>query len=219
MDLLGRRRSAMVGADKLFGYIADGLALFLDGINKGGTDGNWTDLVAGHVFTNYGATALADGWSFDGDAYMLNATFERLLAADGSQLEIVFEAQNTNCILFVQQGSPTGRSLAAGITSRGDSLVTSIKATGIPLAYNGEKQASIGSTLASSYLEGSPAEPGGNSTYYSYNGVNSSIGRRNQNSDYRPFVGIIRAIRLYNRSLTAEEVAHNYAIDAKRFNL
>jgi len=43
-------------------------------------------------------------------------------------------------------------------------------------------------------------------------------GRTNGGFDYA-FKGRVYNARVYNRALTAEEVAHNYAIDKARFNL
>jgi len=54
-----------------------------------------------------------------------------------------------------------------------------------------------------------------------YFGVGSSTGvvlGRSGSGNY-PFGGDIYAIRLYSRALTAEEIAHNYAVDKERFNL
>ena len=47
-------------------YIQDGLVLHLDGINKGGVDNQWTDLINGVDFPNHAATELENGWQFDG---------------------------------------------------------------------------------------------------------------------------------------------------------
>lgn len=51
-------------------YVQDGLVFHLDGINKGNNDDAWTDLVGDVDFPNHGATALENGWQFDGDDYL-----------------------------------------------------------------------------------------------------------------------------------------------------
>ena len=45
------------------------------------------------------------------------------------------------------------------------------------------------------------------------------IGNRATTSDSRNWQGVLNAIRMYSRALTADEIAHNYAIDKARFNL
>ena len=84
-------------------------------------------------------------------------------------------------------------------------------------------------------VAGRTGSSGNDSIYYSYNGkpyeymkAYQSIGISNNNGtcsvlayykdSYRT-AGEINCIRVYNRKLTDEEVAHNYAIDKARFNI
>lgn len=45
------------------------------------------------------------------------------------------------------------------------------------------------------------------------------VGATNSSSAAYPYAGKIHAIRIYNRLLTAEEIANNYAVDVARFSL
>ena len=50
-----------------------GLVFWLDGIYKGNSSGNQTDLIGGHVFTNTGAVSNDNHWYF-GNTYNTTAT-------------------------------------------------------------------------------------------------------------------------------------------------
>jgi hypothetical protein len=67
------------------------------------------------------------------------------------------------------------------------------------------------------YSNGAVGTP---STYKGTFGVTgiSGVCAINPRADY-PFVGEVCALRLYSRALTADEIAHNYAVDKERFNL
>lgn len=56
--LLHRRLMQQQGGGLINGYVADGLMLYLDGIDKGGTSGVWTDLIGGEVFTPNGGVVF-----------------------------------------------------------------------------------------------------------------------------------------------------------------
>jgi hypothetical protein len=51
------------------------------------------------------------------------------------------------------------------------------------------------------------------------NGTGSLVGRLISNTAPDNATGELYCVRLYSRALTADEIAHNYAIDKKRFNL
>lgn len=74
------------------------------------------------------------------------------------------------------------------------------------------------STVSAAYANGVSRTKG--STTHSMRAVNTkmTVGATADIGEY-PFTGKIHAIRIYNRVLTATEIAHNYAVDVERFEL
>ena len=77
-------------------------------------------------------------------------------------------------------------------------------------------------SISFAFEQGKPISNAANGTFYGYKdtGYNNTyygdyvfIGRETNH------VGKYRNIRIYSRALTADEIAHNYAIDKARFNL
>lgn len=198
-------------------YIQDGLVAMWDGIENAGWgvhDENattWKDLTGnehtatltdkGHFETNYldkvvdGAGAVAEmfSWSF---------------------VEIVFSATTgtrNSLILFANSGT-TGKIIwAAGYLGQTYGKAFPIASLSSTMYYATE----IGSVNNSYYngLEventGSVQAWGGRSKIY--------IGGRDDNANSDP--GKYYSLRFYNRVLSPEEIAYNYSIDNKRFNL
>ena len=87
-------------------------------------------------------------------------------------------------------------------------------------SYSGHHNTWISISFA--FEQGKPISNAVNGTFYDYMnmGYNNTyygdyvfIGRTDRH------VGKYRSIRIYSRALTADEIAHNYAIDKARFNL
>lgn len=225
MDLITRR--ALMMAQRVEPepqYVTDGIILWLDGINKGGTDGNWTDLVNGHVFTNRGCTVLSDGFSFDGvDDDMMNSTFNTVTTPMDNTIEVVVSAVDaTGVHAIFCAGAPAGnkntKRFYVAITTQLVCLATTSSYPTISTPTPAAVHSIVSCPDGGLYINGVAATPAANG-YYNFQGASNRIG-----SGYYPttvrhrFKGTIHAIRIYNRSLTAEEVAHNYALDLQRFN-
>ena len=85
--------------------------------------------------------------------------------------------------------------------------------------YGGESSSDLNSQIV--YANGNDnGTQNGNNDSWGGNSVkrNCMASVYNGSTNY-PFYGIFHAIRLYNRTLTAAEVAANYAVDVQRFNL
>lgn len=214
-------------------YIASGLAFQLDGLEQGGTDGVWTDLAGGVVWTPYGATKSPDGWYFDGSSYMLpdsmdtydpaNSTVEVCIDSEVSQATyfLFVDASASTVFCYVYSYSNYSSYVTKGLSTTGYGAfgiqpVSSDWGYGKRIvSYNG----SPGNTANAGYLNGVGYKAGSLSYSASQNAV---IGKRigsTPTSDEFPFTGKIHSIRIYNRRLTSEEMLHNQVIDNIRFNM
>ena len=60
------QRRMMMSAKQGPEYVQSGLVFWLDGLNKGSSDGSeWIDRIGGVVFENVGATPIRNGYSFE----------------------------------------------------------------------------------------------------------------------------------------------------------
>ena len=212
-------------------YIASGLAFQLDGLEQGGTDGVWTDLAGGVVWTPYGATKSLDGWYFDGSSYMLpdsmdtydpaNSTVEVCIDSEVSQDSyfIFVDAGVSTVFCYVYSYNNYSWYLTKGISTSGYgafflSPISSNWGYGKRIvSYNGAPQ----NTANSGYLNGVGYKS--SSSSYSADGV-AIIGCRVKNGEKKMyFTGKIHSIRIYNRRLTSEEMLSNQRIDNIRFNM
>lgn len=200
------------------GYVQEGLILHLDGINKGGNAGAWTDLVGGKVFSNSGGIEGANHWQLSNGAYLYNSDFvtpsyqtgtiELCLEYDNANaLQVVYSTNTSNGIVYFSRkifafggeagyiSDGSGTSIRIPIANK--SIVSIVKGRGM---YNGQESTAtaVQFTLPHS------------STY-------NVIGKSERKG--LPFSGKIYAIRLYDRQLTAEEQMQNFDTDNKRFNL
>ena len=219
MDALLRRRMMMQGGGKPVpapDYVQSGLVLHLDAKQVGDTAGAWKSLVGDHVFTNYGAVFNDGHVDFDGvDDYMKNTSFSPPASGTGT-IEIVYEADSghyktTQMVLFAGK---TNAGLCYYLSGAGN-IYWSIGATSRRLYATTQAKASVSVSNARA-LENNVAMTYGSTNYLGGRDSNNYLGKRSSGNF---FCGKIYAIRIYNRQLTADEVAQNYAIDVLRFNL
>ena len=219
-------------------YVQDGLVACWDGYENGGryqhetSSTEWVDVVGGRVLT------LTDGESFDGCEVTLVAgahyTEDALFDAPG---DVTIEVNGrpvspTSPHNMVIVGIPNFAELSWDARNGGMSIkrVDSAGAT-----QNHYISYDSGYSSASAI-----ANSGVSQTYTALIGVNSSAVYVNgqsraqtngldwkgnaRSSDFRLQVGspssgeVIRSIRIYNRKLTADEIAANHAVDVKRFD-
>lgn len=209
-----RRRMLM----KYSYYIQNGLVFWLDGINKGGHSGAWTDLVGGIVLTNNGCVFTTDGVIFDGASYLENDIDGPIgLVSQGATIEVCFEPEsgggNYQCIITQSTGDSVGFLSIGGsiLVSTGDGKIYRERLVpGNKYTISGNQSKMILNGIESV----NPIESGGN--------VNPSIKRISVgcwNPGYYQLVGTLHSIRIYNRQLTEAEMLSNQRIDNERFNL
>lgn len=195
-------------------YVQSGLVLHLDAKLPGNTSGQWKDLKAGVVFTNYGATFNKDHVYFDGvDDYLTNTTFSAPTSNNGT-IEVVIDDETFGTKLSLVFMCKTNGGLGFGKNASKHilwSCGTSTKAK--PVATLAKASFSISNV--GKYQNGVTLSTSGTDYWGSRNSTNW-IGRR---STGHYFKGKIYSIRMYNRQLTQAEVLQNLAVDNLRFNL
>ena len=209
--LLNRRR--YMGSKKGYdenSYIQDGLVFQLDGINKGTTDGTWTDLKGGLVFTNYGAVEDANGFTFANNAYMrITSSFS---PNENYTIESSFYCTTKGVV--ISSGNSTKYNLFMYL-SDGLFLQRANKYK-YDITMNANSIVSVNDSLG--YINGRIAQRLSQSDYWESDGTNIGCSYYGS-SPRRWFSGKIYAIRVYNRKLTSEELLYNQKVDNVRFNL
>ena len=209
-------------------YVQAGLVVQWDGINNAGTgvhDSNtsiWKDLKG-----NLDLTLTANGGWTNGNALVANGISARCATAapEYKTIEVVFKRSSIDGrALF--SGGAINQFVVFDNAGGGSNDVYFAGVSGTPmhrLVFNASEicfaSAQYDDTGATSELymdsESVTTSPKYN-TWYASEGV--SVGGR-YHSSYGAYAwyGEVYAIRLYNRRLTAYEMAHNYRVDCKRF--
>lgn len=204
-------------------YIQDGLVFQLDGIHKGPTANAWTDLVGGKVFTNTGCTPLVKGWQITNTTSTYNSLRNNDTLAFGSgsyathTIEIVYNTSLTRGqILFLPK---TANSIIFCIASNKYFYLrssTSQKLYATPNQSSPSGLHTVSLNINGGLIDGTTSLSQVSNTDYFGVGSWNGIGARSTNATYS-FDGIIYAIRVYNRLLSAEEMQHNQKKDIRRF--
>lgn len=197
-------------------YVQSGLVLHLDAKLPGNTSGQWKDLKAGVVFTNYGAVFNKDHVYFNGtSSYLSNTTFNTPTTADGT-IEVVYDADrynSGNSVELIYMPKSTSASLAFGLVNTSKTYIWGVKTS--RNKYTTFKNGSVSISLARALHNGVAMTKNG-SDYWASPNTTTYIGKRSTGNYFK---GKIYSIRIYNRQLTQEEVLQNLAVDNIRFNL
>ncbi|MBQ8114374.1 MAG: hypothetical protein IJ146_14325 [Kiritimatiellae bacterium] len=228
-------------------YVADGLVMHLDGIRNVGVDkphdwssSQWVDLKGGNVasFQHDDADAStwqADGYWFGGRSF---AQFANALSGivDTVTVEIVCDT-TTNALekLRVDSG---GTVTWPNMVGTGDSDVLNVyydigraqlkfkNANGGTCALSGVWQGHYATAIRNgnmNYIMQGTSLAGAASASTDKGGIGGDVVRIGSGGatlnlrQQRWFVGTIKAVRIYNRVLTDEELEQNRAIDEARF--
>ena len=213
-------------------YVQDGLVAQWDGIDNAIVNGNrthnasatvWKDLIG-----NLDLTLTADGsWSANGNALVANGIAAKCATAapDYKTIEVVYKmTNNVGSILFSGGGSmkfvvfdkinnASNYVGFAGVKPY-DRYAHAFNASEI--CFASAQYSDSGST--SGLYENAERMATGTKPDSWTAGEGISVGGR-YHSSYGAYAwsGEVYAIRLYNRRLTAYEMAHNYRVDCKRF--
>ena len=221
-------------------YVQNGLIAMWDGIENAGWgvhDGvatEWVDLVGGADFT------LTENGSFDESSFVCNglsAKGDGISLGLGYTIECVtyaYEERGYRCVFnldrirmrksfvfYKDHCYLTGGGCMFGAPPVSVGAHSWSAVVGEPLLPSGNylrmfTSYFIDGQMSDEHQTGNWAGTWKSTDYSDF----ASIGCLNLNgSDVYPFAERIHSIRVYNRSLTPNEVAENYAIDKARFNL
>ena len=221
-------------------YVTSGLIHRWDAIDNTGSghDGEaavWKDLVGDYDLTLYGNVVWGDSYAaFDGvNTTYMKSDINKIEAPQGKTVEVVFEASRTDTctvaqlcydqeqvsdaygkIIIFSDNTVAVRGKAGNTYSTGESAVTDVRH--IAGVYTDVPD------IAAVYVNGVPAEVSSR-THSLQNTISrmvigGSLAGDNAILSYC-LLGNVYAIRIYDRNLTAEEIAQNYAVDQERFGL
>lgn len=213
-------------------YVNDGLIAMWDGIENAGWgthDPNatvWKDLVGGISLTNEGATVLPDGFDVS----------TGVLAKGGTAPFPVGESNGSNKSLEIVTSSLKGLEVTVispaddasmGFAKRAyhnsfypycfaSSRNSYCDPNNSGLAYRHFSIAYTTFNTGTAVIDGRSSYSLSSGSRRGYSGAKLCVG-----SVYGATPGnfTVHVIRLYSRALSADEIAHNYAIDKERFNL
>lgn len=205
-------------------YIQDGLIAMYDGVENAGWgkhDANattWKDLVGGNDFE---ATAILNEWTKDSAVFKGGCgKSQPWNLTNVLTLDVVGKSEQTSFFAFALDGSRHRMFCILPTNNRGFQF-----ANNAPSMFRDwySKRWSVTATWSAI---GATSQ---NAQFYNgeYAGINSGTSSwlvqdsailGYTKAEYA-YLGEICCIRAYNRALTAEEIAHNYAVDKERFGL
>ena len=221
--------SKTINVDKrYFGYIQDGLILGLDGINKGNTYGVWTDYVSGVNFTGKGIQ-MHNGFQFDGSTnYGLKSSVTYNLVPSQITIEACFSSIESYWGFIVNIGRGDSMQLSYHLNA---SLILPyhhmIYHNGIDTYCWNPNFSLLQKTTISFSNSGGCGQCGNfvfSKTQYTDGGITGDRDRyirlcyRDASSSAKSVIKL-HAVRIYNRTLTKDEMIHNQQVDNSRFIL
>lgn len=207
-------------------YVTDGLVAMWDGVWNAGPgvhDPNattWVDLIDGRILTfTEGITIDSDaiGFSLKESAYSSNNIGLTTSNVIHGEICIDIPSPNTNN-QYAQFASSNSRVFANAYDFRGGiSLANAVAGHG---AWPSGKH-TMSAHWPSNTLHIDSIQRDAVSTMdgWGVRSKNTIIGDVIRDGQNRGFNGRLHSIRIYNRQLTAAEIAANYAVDKARFNL
>ena len=221
-------------------YVSSGLVSMFDGMNRGGTAGEWADVkdntrkltltncteASDHVEFN-GTTSKAEAAS--GVGVNVEDTIGTIECVSEQPTQATDNATYPFCNMYVSGKRLIAVSIRNSATFGKNLGITQWLGSSDPAPTLGwalgdidYTKAYISMSVDRAYINGvslqrSTSSPGivvhSNTTMQMFGYIAANTG----NQSYR--AGKMYCLRIYNRKLTSEEVAQNYKIDQKRFNL
>lgn len=223
-ELLQRRRELITQQEitPAPSYIQDGLIFHMDGADADYTNNTWTDKIGGLVFKLHGVSKnnnKPNGVYLGTKNQYASCSSSLYAPATTCTIEVVADAEDTPGAVF----SNTNSSGLIGFYFISGYLYHYWGSSGLPkwpVATSGLHTTSV----CQSYCYQDLQQYTSNSTsYFLCDSQGLLIGRRDlrsaTNAIRNPFTGTIYQIRIYNRKLTAEEIAYNQSIDISKYNI
>lgn len=224
MSWLRRRMMANVGGGEQYdadSYIQNGLVFQLDGIDKGNDATKWIDRKNGYYFPlsdSAIATIQHDGVYLTGAGYLnMNERWIGTPTWRNGTIEVScdFFYNNAARVVFI---SAIYKGLSFGFLNNVN-VIMAVQDSGVPTwstpNNTNHRVWSCNNNVAVADIINPMTKNGTNAFTEQF--TVPHIGGRSSNSNY--YQGLVRAIRIYNRQLTLEEMQFNQRIDNVRFQL
>ena len=231
MNSLRRHMMMQQAGGGLPDYIQDGLVLWLDGIEKGNNAGTWTDLASGNIFTYNDVNhciELKNGVQFDGQGWASCPNDNISYNYRDHTIEVVCRSIAYGSIINELPIFTTGRSgQICAMFSIEDSFKKAYYASNTwTSTYNLGTVHIEPIDLKSAQMNYSRALLNGHRTTEMIGASvisqtikpDAYIARYFGGSWDGKYNGIIHSLRVYNRTLSFEEMEYNSDIDNRRFN-
>lgn len=225
-DLVGRQFYVNQGTGEFVvgWYVDDGLIFHMDGADRGGVSGQWTDKVNGYTFeipeavteTQLGVVFPSNSTQhirYDGDVFptIVDDAYKTITTEYCYSEVSAGYGQN----IFILQSVGTEKPCAHVSDSVCVYANTSHNNRGVGVIRGMNSIISLNNDRG--FFNGIPLEVTLYSPSASYNNRYTTIGS-NQGLSYR-FKGTIHSIRVYNRKLTEAEMLQNQRVDNFRYQL
>lgn len=199
-------------------YVKDGLIFWLDGLVHG--EASWTDVIGGVTYTprNNVSYEWRNGLHFTNPTAMEYFASTSPLVTNAVTIECAFTSDREQTAVIAV--------CARDENNQGKIAIYSDGTFGFP-AIGGDNGQTYNLPVGTKYIAKSGAngfangESASASSYtHSFTAYHYNVLGVQSNDLYKyPFGGTIHAIRMYNRVLSASEIARNYALDVIRYGL
>ena len=214
-------------------YVQDGLVVMWDGIENAGWGNHddtatvWKDLTENGrdlTLTSHGSWSPL-GLVCDGVGYAARGKILDIPSKDILTVEVVYSSNMADVGIVAILGKAPSENRGVFLTQRGGKLCgMSVQSANLGMknsihcADEVKSAAFVYSESDMAYAMLNGLEVATGYTFTSYASYYYAVGGRADNTDV-PLPCEIMAIRVHNRALTAEEIAHNYEIDKARFGI
>ncbi len=221
-----RRRIMMSKRAQQSGYITDGLAFHLDGIDIGNTEGSWVDLIGGLEFPFAAAGVHTNNYVyFDGTGKLQCATASYLnVGYKVGTIEVCVEIEKSGTSIIFWPGrknymgavvNTSSRTATYGIANASDAIQSY---TNLPI----DSATRCISSNKDRVMVNLQNVQNPESYKWDWNSSNerAMLGQRGTWAQaVHIFKGKLYSVRVYNRLLSESEMLNNQEIDNERFNL
>lgn len=207
-------------------YVNDGLIAMWDGIENAGwgqhnsSATTWKDLIGTNDLDTMNSNTFGDNCALITDARLGIGSSDKHIDLYTGTVEMVCEAAPMGRASFLRLGNTNSSSYSLGISYTNNpgsvsGIGGNITTTGATFSTSQRHfAATYDGTTYLMYVDGVPATINATS-FRTYGNITiGGVGGRTYSLN-----GKVYSVRVYNRVLTAQEIAANYAIDKARFNL
>ena len=205
------RRLLIANAQKQGGYVTDGLILHLDGIDYGNQSGKWIDLVDGVEFSVSGDVVKGDNSFVFTNGYISApvSLTNKIVTVEA----VIKPASNDYMLLLMNSSFDKTIAFNRNCKIQFNGNQSAAKCVSVPI----NKISSLSSDYSSVFLNGEAVNQFLSTESWNTADSQTLIGR--YRTAHYAYIGNIYSLRIYDRLLTAQEIARNFAVDKARFSI